>query len=398
MRITIVYRYFWPDTPPYAEMLKHISAWLAQEGHEVQILTAQPAYKPDANIPKQPARESIDGVDVIRLPLLKEDGVVWKKAFNSLFFVAQAFTRILFGRKNDLVWTATMPPVLQALTVMTAGRLRGARFLYHMQDIHPEISVTSNVMRNGPVAKMMVIVDRFTQACSTKIVVLSDDMRQSVIDRGILPEKVILVRNFSLGSSDSAIAAISPSNGEAVKFVFAGNIGRFQNLGALVDAFQEVTPADAELIFIGDGRAKKELVEVVESRKIGNISFMDHMTAIEVFKLICKCHVGVISLLPGLYRYAFPSKLLTYMAANLSVFALVEDQSSLAKLLNDNRIGNSVSWDKPRSEVKDAILEAAKLARTRKTDPNQLREYYHPDEARKNWVALAKSLQSEVSK
>ncbi|MGI9349919.1 MAG: glycosyltransferase family 4 protein [Rhizobiaceae bacterium] len=398
MRITIVYRYFWPDTPPYAEMLKQISAWLVEEGHEVQILTAQPAYKPEANIPNQPVHEIMDGVSIIRLPLLKEGGVGWKKVINSLLFIAQAFIRILFGRKNDVVWTATMPPVLQALMVMIAGKLRGARFLYHMQDIHPEISITSNVMKSNVFTRLMISIDRFTQTRSTKIVVLSDDMRQSVIERGIPSGKVVLVRNFSLGESEGGIRAMAPRNGEVIKFVFAGNIGRFQNLNALVESFKEVSPADAELIFVGDGRAKKELIELVENQKIENISFMDHMTAGEVFGLICKCHVGVISLLPGLYRYAFPSKLLTYMAANLPVFALIEDHSALAKLLKGKQIGVSVSWDKPLSEVRTAILAAATLARAQKTEPRILKEYYHPDEARKSWLALMNSLEAQLAK
>ena len=53
MRILIVYRYFWPDTPPYATMLRDISRWLAEAGHDVEILTAQPSYKPEVGIDHQ---------------------------------------------------------------------------------------------------------------------------------------------------------------------------------------------------------------------------------------------------------------------------------------------------------------------------------------------------------
>ena len=53
MKITIVYRYFWPVTPPYALMLREMTRWFVEAGHDVEIITAQPSYKPDAGIEKQ---------------------------------------------------------------------------------------------------------------------------------------------------------------------------------------------------------------------------------------------------------------------------------------------------------------------------------------------------------
>ena len=59
MRILIAYRYFLPDTPAYAAILGNISFWLAEEGHQVEVIAAQPGYKPGANIPKQAWREQM---------------------------------------------------------------------------------------------------------------------------------------------------------------------------------------------------------------------------------------------------------------------------------------------------------------------------------------------------
>ena len=64
MKITIVYRYFWPDTPPYATMLRDMSEWFVDAGHDVEVITAQPGYKPKADIPAQPRQETINGVKI----------------------------------------------------------------------------------------------------------------------------------------------------------------------------------------------------------------------------------------------------------------------------------------------------------------------------------------------
>ncbi len=399
MRVTIVYRYFWPDTPPYAEMLKHISAWLAEDGHDVRILTAQPAYKPEVGVGFQPAREFIDNVEVIRLPLLAEDGKSWKKILNSLLFVIQCFFRILFGRKSELVWTATMPPVFQAFAIMLAGKVRGARFLYHMQDIHPEISIASKLMKPGIITRIMTTIDRFTQGFAWRIVVLSEDMKQSIAARGIKKDRVIVVRNFSLGAGeDEGKKAAAPDRKSMVRFVFAGNIGRFQNLEALLDAFATVDGQGVELLLLGDGRAKPQLIEQVTNNGISNVVFHGHLDASDAFDMMCECHVGVVSLLPGLYKYAYPSKVLTYMAANLPILALVESESILAGILDEHQIGYSVSWDKSSKMMSETIISVAELARTGKAHPDKLEQYYHPEAAKKNWLTLLREHDLRVEK
>ncbi|MEL7430004.1 MAG: hypothetical protein AAFN43_08380, partial [Pseudomonadota bacterium] len=67
MRIVILYRYFWPDAPPYATMLKTIAEGLTKDGHEITVLCGQPSYGAGKDLPHQPARENLHiGVDVRR--------------------------------------------------------------------------------------------------------------------------------------------------------------------------------------------------------------------------------------------------------------------------------------------------------------------------------------------
>ena len=152
MKIAVVYRYFAPDTPPYAIMLEKMTAWLAAEGHDVEVLTAQPAYKPEAAIPQQPWRDMRNGVRIRRFWLLPERARGMVRAFNSLCFVLRAAANILFGPRRDLVWTATMPPVIQAFLLCAVAKLRGARFLYHMQDIYPEVAEATGTRFSPPLA------------------------------------------------------------------------------------------------------------------------------------------------------------------------------------------------------------------------------------------------------
>ena len=45
MNILFFYQHFWPDSPPYANMLRAIGGHLQQQGHAVTVLTGEPSYK-----------------------------------------------------------------------------------------------------------------------------------------------------------------------------------------------------------------------------------------------------------------------------------------------------------------------------------------------------------------
>lgn len=394
MKITIVYRYFWPDTPPYASMLRDMSKWFVDAGHDVEIITAQPAYKPDAAIPIQPWKETVHGVKIRRVRLLNERGRSSVKILNAGLFITTAFFMVLFGKKRDLVWTATIPPVLQAFALMIASKMRGAKFLYHMQDIYPEIASASGLISKLFPVKLFRILDKMTQKRAAAIVVLSEDMKQAIKARFINVNNVAIINNFSLILNDEKTSnlAKAPIKGEPVKFVFAGNVGRFQNLTALVKAFSKISNDEAILKIIGEGRAKSELQDFVKSNAVTNVSFYNHITSSAAFEELCKCHIGVVSLSPNIYKYAFPSKVLTYMAANLPMLAMVEKTSDLSKVLSQRKLGATVEWGSEEEEIIESVKALISDVRQGNMHPSEAVDIYHQNSARDKWLALLNEL------
>ncbi len=380
-------------------MLGEISGWLAEAGHDVEMITAQPSYKPNANIPAQPWREVRRGVSVRRLWLLPENGMGPAKVINAALFVVKAFFIVLFGRKRDVVWTGTMPPVVQAALLSRAAKLRGAKFLYHMQDIHPEItSVADRELRLGIIGKFMRWLDVRSLNRTDHAVVISPDMADVLQRRGATPKEVHVLRNFALGDEalDQTVPLRPAPDARALRFVFAGNIGRFQNLEALVDAFARLDPNDTELVIVGDGRAKPALQARVKANGIRNVTFRDHMSETEVFEFLLQQDVGLISLAPGLSNYAFPSKLWTYLAAGLPVFSMVEAESDLANFLTHHNVGSSLPWDRPTQELSAALR--ATSDRIRSADFRQApRTLYHRSSARVHWQNLFRTIEQQTA-
>ena len=99
MKITIVYRDFWPDTSPYAQILFKIAKELAVADHDVSVLTSFPSHSRNTES-KVPWSEYIHGIKIKRFPLLPEFGrkIVFR-LINTILFIVQ-FSLFLLVRRD----------------------------------------------------------------------------------------------------------------------------------------------------------------------------------------------------------------------------------------------------------------------------------------------------------
>lgn len=348
VRVLAIHRYYWPDSPPYASMLRAITAQWVRDGASVRVVGTQPSYKPAARIPKRPWKETLDGVGVERVRLLEERQSRVRKLLNMPVFVAQVALRVLRVSRGDVVMCSTVPPVVLAAAVSLAARSKGARFVYHCMDIHPEIGALSGEFRNPLVFRLLRAVDRATCRRADTVVVLSRDMRQALLDRDErLADTIEVLNNFNLPefAETSHTQVIQPPPRRAkVRLVFTGNVGRFQGLDDVVRSVL-VTAADVELVIMGDGRAKPGLERLVATYPMedrARVTFLAHGSPAEARAVMRTADVGLVSLAPRIIRYAYPSKTMTYLSEGLPLLLLAETDSELVRSIEAEQVGFAV--------------------------------------------------------
>ena len=355
MKVLAIHRFYWPDTPPYASMLRVIVRQWVNDGHEVDVLSSQPSYKAGVKNQKQPAKEVVDGAQVARLNLPSETGRPLVRILNALRLGVGVFWQAVIRKRYDVVMISTSPPVLGGWFTALVARLTGARFIYHCMDIHPEIGRISGEFRNPGVFSLLSRIDRWTCAQAQPVVVLSEDMEDTLITRRAeAPPETLVINNFSLPSEDSASDELPfPWSDEQFVLLFAGNIGRFQGLDVLFDAMAHLrNRQDIRLVMMGDGTEKERLSRKAEESD-ANVSFVGHQS-VEVAKAaMFKASAGFVSLVPELYRYAYPSKTMTYLEQGCPVLVAVETDSCLARDVVRNGAGMAV----PSGDV-DALVNA----------------------------------------
>lgn len=336
-------------------MLRAIVGQWVSDGHEVDVLSSQPSYKASVDNQRQSARERVDGANVVRLNLPPEAGRPLVRIVNSLVLGLGVFWHAVVRKRYDVIMVSTSPPVLAGWFVAMAAKVTGARFIYHCMDIHPEIGRISGEFRNPRVFSLLSRLDRWTCTQARPVVVLSDDMAESLIARRPEePPETTVINNFGLPSEGTASDELPfPWPNEPFVLLFAGNIGRFQGLDVLVDAMARLRDRqDIRLVMMGDGTEKERLSCKAEENG-APVSFVGHQS-VEVAKAaMARANAGFVSLVPELYRYAYPSKTMTYLEQGCPVLVAVETRSCLARDVIDNGAGVAV----PGGDV-DALVNA----------------------------------------
>ena len=223
-------------------------------------------------------------------------------------------------------------------------------------------------------------LDDWTCRHAKPVLVHSEDMRTTLRERARGSEyRVDLMNSFSLPRDDD-----SPHKSDfnwdrrrhRLRLIYAGNMGRFQGLETWVDAMAQIAyRKDIELIMMGDGVAKTGLV-AQRDKTNANVRFFDYQPVEVVRPAIKSSDLGVVSLIPEIYRYAYPSKTMAYLEEGRPIIATVETQSELSKTMMEEGYGftapignpcalanfivqlaNDLSWRKPMNQAASVAFE-----------------------------------------
>lgn len=404
MRILAIYRHFWPDTTPYARLLRSMLCEFTVHGHEADVFSAQPSYNGNG-LPKQPSSERLGLVSVHRCGLIREQGLARKlaNAINQLLFLLKAINfAIRRKRRYDLIIANCHPPVLMASTLRLIKAITGIPYLLHYQDIHPEGAQLIGDIRSRLVLGVANALD--TAACreASAIVTLSTDMKHTLDQRRIY-RNIDIINNFALERYTSPGALPKPFNTtpgqtEPFRVLFAGNMGRYQRLELLVDAALILRDRhDIQFVFLGSGARTESLRSQAGTLLEQTVYFVPQQTVEVAFACMQRSDLGVVSLAENIARVSYPSKAMTYLEAGCRVLAICEQDSSLwADIVST---GFGVGPERLDAESLAQAIDRA--SRIKVTEPTTFREmvrdrgrkHFGQDQAISKWLRLLNSIQ-----
>ncbi|MEP3481025.1 MAG: glycosyltransferase family 4 protein [Fuerstiella sp.] len=377
MKLLLVHRYIRPDTSGYAHMLYLMGRRFAADGHDVTIFSAQPGYNNTYDGPALPTRQEVDGMTVIRIPLLKETKkTLIRRCLNVLIFSVRLLLHSVSQRKAyDLLTVSTFPPVLFAAVARWICFFRKTRYIYHCMDLYPEVAQANQMLPPGMLSKIARWVDVRNCKKAAAVVVLSEEMKSTLERRDLSTANVRVINNFVIDEVDPEVEVPEAlrSKKDHFRVVFAGNMGRFQSLETLVDAALSLQSYDdIQFLFIGAGVMYDELQKRVEERAGRNIAFHPFVPIQVAMSVMSQSELGVVSLAPRIIQCAYPSKTMSYLEAGCQILAIVEP-STLATFIKDEHLGDACQPNSAQAAA-DAIKVCYDSWKNQTVDRQQIRK------------------------
>ena len=333
MRIAFVTQWFPPE--PGTFVAAAIADGLAERGHHVDVLTGFPNYPtgefhPDYPVQSYRRDHRSERVTVHRAPVYpSHDKNPGKRIANYLSFGFSAawIARTRLSRPD--VWLTYSSPATAALPALTVPhRLRAPSFLL-IQDLWPD-SVSGSGFLPGrslsAIESALHLYCNWSYRNAAGIGVISPSMNSILLERGVPQERIHYTPNWiderhllpDVPPSDQLRRQLGLPTGKL--FMHAGNVGEFQGLRPLIEAFARCP--DVNLALVGDGVARSDLQAFVAGRRFGNVYFVDAQPASRIGSFIAASDVQVVSLQDtALLRATMPSKVQASMAAARPILA-----------------------------------------------------------------------------
>jgi glycosyltransferase involved in cell wall biosynthesis len=241
----------------------------------------------------------------------------------------------------------TNPPIVGLLGVLGSRRHRSP-FVLLLHDVYPDIAIALGVLAPGRVATAWHALNRLVRRSAARIVVVGRDMAEKLESEGVSRDRLVFVPTWSpdFGVDEEDRRRARSEAGWNGRFVVmhAGNQGLAQNVPILADLAERLrADTDIEVVILGDGAGLPGLKRASRERGLRNLTFLSHRPKPEAQRLMRAADVHVVSLVPGLWGCAAPSKTYGIMAAGRPFVAAVDAGSEPDRIVAEHDCGIRVA-------------------------------------------------------
>lgn len=368
-RILFINRSYWPDNEATGQLLTELTEDLSSQ-FDVSVIAGHPNVNATGEVYHWLRHQERNGVRILRVPHLRlPKHSLIGRGLNFITFLVAALLRGLLIRRQDIIVVESDPFLLPYIG--WGLRLRhGAKFLIYLQDIHPHLGVAIGHLKDSFLTKSLGRSLRWLYRRADRVVVLSEDMRRTLLSDGIKPASCAIVPNWtdakqvhpSMGSNQFRQDAGIPESTFLV--MYSGNLGITQQLDVLLEAAEQLRGEPNLLFaFIGSGSAKSRLEDFVRDKQLSNVRFFPYQPKETLGSSLSAADLHVISVHPNALDYLMPSKLYGIMAAARPILAVVRPTSHLARIIEAGQIGTIVPPGD--SNAIAAAIRAARCDRNR---------------------------------
>ena len=388
MKISIHTMYFLPDFGSAPILMNELASDMAARGHDVEVVTTIPRQRPPELEGLFYSRRTMNGFVVKRFWTNAAPHPIARLAAWNIYTVGTILNALTL-RKGDILFLRT-PPLQLGLTGFLAAKLRGVRVLLNVQDIHPDLSIESGILRNRAGIRFAQGLEKWVYRISDHIVVIGEGFLKNLLGKGVPREKLTVIPNWvdtDFLKPCSKDNPVSRKFGLHDKFVlmYSGTISISSNRAlehVLEAAVAMREHKDIVFVIVGEGLKKTELQKRAGELGTDNVRFLPFQPYEDLPRLLASSDVLFVPLDKEKSQISVPSKLYNFLAAGRPVLGLAPPDSEVAALIRGTGCGEVVAPDDIQRIV-DAVLRLKGDSDVRREMASNARRYVVENFARK---------------
>lgn len=328
----IVMRTFWPVSAVVGEGMMQVAETLAKNSKCRVITQEQESLK-------TAMAEYTRGLHVdfsLVYAFSNSSSKILVRILDLLWFTCSVLC-VLVYRRPKIIYVATDPPLLVPMIVAIYSKLFGAKYIYHIQDIHPEASsIVYPILRSKlllPIFYLLRWIDGVVSINAAKIITLTPQMADSLRSR-------YKSKTLSVIYLDNPAAVPKKSVLKQFDFCFVGNAGRLQRIPLVVESIRQylLDGGKGNFAFAGGG-VMAHLLKRLADEFPKNFFYFGKVSVEEATNITNRSHWALLPIDDEVCSYAFPSKASTYVVSGINILAICSEHTSVSQWIKSNMLG-----------------------------------------------------------
>ena len=383
-RILIYTNHFEPEQFKINEAV----AWLSEEGLQLHVVTGWPNY-PQGKFFKGygPFKKSFErrkNIKIRRLPLIpRGSGSKIRLVINYLSYFSSTFFYtiflILFKKKYDKVLVHHTSPFFIAISAIFYKIIKRTEAILWDLDLWPNSLQAVGVINSkgllNQIEKAVKLIYK-----NFDIVLVGSKSFIEIVKKRVTHDRVYYFPNWAEKIIEEnkinykVKANLIPN---ALKIMYTGNLGKAQDFGTLCKAIIKNQNKNIQWIFVGEGRYKKEMKQLLSDLIRKNKVLFISQQKLEILpSWVAKADFLYLSLNDSkLFRQTVPAKLQGYMAMGKPILAMLAGES--ANIISEAKCGFIASPNNiiELIEIIKNALKTSEIERKNLGDNGKI--YYH---------------------
>ena len=347
--IVIINRYFYPDISSVPQLLTELSEDLVENGFKISVICSRNSYNGKNRYPKF---ENHKGINIYRISNIygRNKGIFYRILEAVTFFI-MIFFKSLRVSKISLLLLLSSPPLLAFIGILI-GRIKKAKTLYLVEDVHPHLAVSLGYIKESSLLyKFSRGLSNYVLKNVDKVVVLGEYMKEKVEDSfTVAPKKIVKIPNWADGRRIYPIKKkdnpLMKEWGLENKFIvqYSGNMGLAHDFTTILQGMDKLKKhKDIHFVFIGDGPRKKEIIDFIKQKQLTNVSCYPYQPYEKLHLSLNACDISLISIREGVEDLLVPSKIYGILAAGKPFIFVGSKNNEIADIALEYKIGKVVA-------------------------------------------------------